>query len=64
MIKRKILILRDYPELSVWVLNMTTNVLETGRMTDREKGIGEQHRMQHSVALKMEEATISKELEG
>ena len=43
---------------------MTTNVLETGRMTARETGIGEQHRVQHSVALKMEEATTSKELEG
>lgn len=64
MIKWRILILRDYPALSVWVLNMTTNVLETGRVTDREKGLGEQHRVQHSVVLKMEEATTSKELEG
>lgn len=38
MIKGRVLILRDYPELSAWILNMTPSVLETGRMVDRGKG--------------------------
>lgn len=63
MIKGRILILTEYPELTGWVLNMTLSVLESGRTIERE---GSLRKTQDATQLasKMEEGTTSPGTKG